>query len=75
MVYPPGPELCQNIGAGGQVGNADFAVGVRLENPGLGQSAVANHPIQAHFTPGCRGDAELGAGQRLAGSHVPVFRG
>ena len=68
-----GLELRQDIGAGGQVGNADFAVGVRLENPGLGQSAVTDYPVQAHFTPGCCGDAELGAGERLAGHAVPFL--
>ena len=67
-----GSELCQDIGAGGQVGNTDFSISIRLENPSLGQSGVTDHTIQAHFTPGCRGDAELGSGQRLAG-HAVLF--
>ena len=58
--------LSQNVGTGGKVGNADFAVRIGREQPILGERAGADHTIQAHFAASGSGDPELRSGQGLA---------
>ena len=66
-------DLREHIGAGGQVGYADFAIVVSGKHTVLGERAVADHPIQAHLTAGGGRDSELRAGKRLAGGAVPFL--
>ena len=68
-----GLDLSQQIRAGGQVGNANFAVAVCCENAILGQCAGADHAVQTDLTARRRGDTELGARKGLAGDAVPLL--
>ena len=51
----------------------DLARGIGGKKAVLGQRAVADHPIQADFTPCGGGHTELRSGQRLAGGAVPLL--
>ena len=66
-------DLRNDISAGSQVGDADFAIRIRLKNAVLGEGTVANHPIQAHFTASRRCHTELRPGKGLAGGAVPFL--
>ena len=68
-----GLDLRQHISAGGEIGNANLAVAVRGEQPILRQGAAADHAVQPHFTASGRCNAELRAGERLAGDAVPLL--
>ena len=66
-------DLIQYISAGGEVGNADFALCVRGENAVLGQAGRADHTVQPHLTARRRGHAELGPGKGLACGAIPLL--
>ena len=55
-----GLDLVQHIGAGGQVGNADFPLRVRGKNTVLGQRRRADHAVQTDLTACGSRHAELG---------------
>ena len=66
-------DLREHVCAGGQIGGADLTAAVSGKHPVLGQGAVTDHPVQAHFAPRRGRDAELGAGQGLTGHAVPFL--
>ncbi len=68
-----GLDLRQHISAGGEVGNPNLAVAVRLENTALGQRGRANHSVQSHFAASSGCDPELRTREGLAGDAVPFL--
>ena len=61
------------IGAGREIGDPDFALGIGSKNAVLGKRTGANHTVQTHFATGRCGDAELRPGERLVGGAVPFL--
>ena len=63
----------QHISTGGQIGNTDFSAAVGSKQTILGQGGRADHAVQTDLTARRRGDAELRAGEGLAGDAVPLL--
>ena len=66
-------DLRQDIGAGGQVGDADLARRVGGENTILSEGRIADDPVQSHLAAGGGSHPELGAGKGLPGGAVPLL--
>ena len=66
-------DFCQDVCAGGQIGNANFSVAVRLKNAVLSKRGCADYAVQTHFTACGSCNAELHPRQRLSGDAVPFL--
>lgn len=68
-----GLDLRQHICAGGQIGNANLAVGISGKDSVLRERSGSDDTIQAHLTASGGGHPELSAGEGLAADGIPLL--
>ena len=68
-----GLDLGQHVGAWGQIGDADFPLGVGGKNTVLRQRGCADHTVQSDLAASGGGHTELRAGEGLASDAVPLL--